>query len=96
MKCHKCKKIIEKRVSLLLSPPDEMGMFRQFPLCVYCYDEVLAWMLRSQENESARLDAVAVARDKEICRICGEPYAPPFTYDFGREYAHTKCLEVKQ
>lgn len=32
------------------------------------------------------------ARLLRVCRICLQPDTAPFTYNYGQEYAHTKCL----
>ena len=37
--------------------------------------------------------SLAEARLRRCCRICGGPDDPPLTLNFGREYAHTACLE---
>lgn len=35
---------------------------------------------------------VAEARACRVCRVCRGAFAPPFTFGFGDEYAHTACL----
>lgn len=36
--------------------------------------------------------SVQEAQLYQICRICGGPDTAPFTLNYGKEYAHTKCL----
>jgi hypothetical protein len=33
------------------------------------------------------------AREAGVCRICREPISTPYTVDYGREHAHSACLE---
>lgn len=51
------------------------------------------WMKELREGEAMTVEQ---ARKARICRICHGPDDPPFTYNYGKEYAHTKCLELEK
>lgn len=45
------------------------------------------------DGPTPAFDSVEAARRCQRCRICGAVISGPWTYDSGKEYAHTACLE---
>lgn len=63
-----------------------------------CREKIEAW-LRSHGIDPATMVKAPLtlheAKERRLCRICGKPDRngrEAWTYNFGKEYAHTKCL----
>lgn len=56
------------------------------------------WLIAEVERLRAELQlfkpafSLSEAKERRLCRICGQPEKAVFVYNFGREYAHETCL----
>lgn len=61
---------------------------------ISCDEEDLNRLIKNIEiiKQTIPIDVLRAKKDK-ICRICRKPISTPISLHFGKEYAHTECLE---